>query len=110
MTPTLRRIRIDGAGIATLAQAWDALDRALDLPGHFGRNLDALYDCLTTDVDGPLEIDWRDADRTATALGADFERLRRAMEDASAARPDLRVRFRGRSASPVRPTTPIRSS
>jgi ribonuclease inhibitor len=94
MNPTARRIRIDGAAVATLAQAWDALAAALELPAHFGRNLDALHDCLTTDVPGPLVVEWRNSDRTAAALGADFARLRAALEEAAEARPDLRVRFR----------------
>ena len=108
MRQPLRRIRIDGAAVTTLSEAWGALERALDLPAHFGRNLDALHDSLTTDVPGPLDIDWRASGRTAAALGVDFDRLRTTMEEASMARPDLRVRFRSLPV-PMRPvqTRPV---
>ncbi|MFF3442190.1 barstar family protein [Streptosporangium sp. NPDC002721] len=38
---------LDGARITTSAEAMDAIIEALDLPDHFGHNLDALYDVLT---------------------------------------------------------------
>jgi len=39
--------RLDGVKITTSAEAMDAIAEALDLPGHFGHNLDSLYDVLT---------------------------------------------------------------
>lgn len=38
---------LDGAKITTSAEAMNAIAEALDLPDHFGHNLDALYDVLT---------------------------------------------------------------
>ncbi|MER6825422.1 barstar family protein [Streptosporangium sp. NPDC000563] len=38
---------LDGVKITTSAEAMDAIAEALDLPGTFGHNLDALYDVLT---------------------------------------------------------------
>ena len=41
--------------------AYDAFETALDLPDWFGRNLDALYDCLLDIVDrheGPWTLLW----------------------------------------------------
>lgn len=89
-----RRVRIDGAAVTSLAEAWELLARALELPEHFGRNLDALHDCLTGDVPGPLVVEWRNSARTEATLGPDFGRIRATMEEAAAERPDLRVRFR----------------
>ena len=34
----------------------DLLTRALELPPHYGRNLDALWDCLTSELCIPCEI------------------------------------------------------
>ena len=42
-----RWLRVDCASAADKAGVMDALARGLGLPPHFGRNLDALYDCLT---------------------------------------------------------------
>ncbi|AUH52243.1 barnase inhibitor [Chromobacterium sp. ATCC 53434] len=57
--------------IASLEQLFDQLSRQLPLPPHFGRNLDALYDCLANEVPGPLRLVWHDAAAAERALGAD---------------------------------------
>lgn len=47
-------------GARTTAELYTGLAAALDLPDYFGRNLDALWDCLT-DLTGPTALvlpDW----------------------------------------------------
>lgn len=39
--------RVDGEGVLDKVSALDAIAAALSFPAWFGRNLDALYDCLT---------------------------------------------------------------
>ncbi len=65
------------------------LARDLGFPAHFRPNLDALFDVLTTEIPGPIRIDWRLSATTGASLGADLEPLRRTLEDAAAARDDL---------------------
>lgn len=43
----MERIFLDGAQLTQRAQAMERLSAALDLPAWWGRNLDALHDCLT---------------------------------------------------------------
>lgn len=43
----MREYIIDGAAMNSRAQAHSELQHALELPGHYGRNLDALWDCIT---------------------------------------------------------------
>lgn len=43
----MRRIELDGACLCRREQAMDYLSVCLELPEWWGRNLDALYDCLT---------------------------------------------------------------
>ncbi|ATP27924.1 barnase inhibitor [Chromobacterium violaceum] len=57
--------------IRSLDQLYDELQRQLPLPGHFGRNLDALYDTLANDVQGPFELLWRDTEEARRGMGAD---------------------------------------
>ncbi|MDN0073832.1 barstar family protein [Crenobacter sp. SG2303] len=57
--------------IASMDTLYDAFVRQLDLPRHFGRNLDALYDSLVGDVAGPFAIVWHDSNTARQALGAD---------------------------------------
>ena len=58
MTSATKLVRIDLGGVATVADLYAALESALDLPGHFGRNLDALWDVLTRDLRGPAQIEF----------------------------------------------------
>lgn len=41
-------IRIDGAAMRTREAAHAEIARAMDFPAYYGRNLDALWDLLTT--------------------------------------------------------------
>jgi ribonuclease inhibitor len=70
---------------------YTALQRELRLPAHFGRNLDALWDALTKDVQGPLEIIWRDHAWARTKLGADYDRLITTLRDVEQERSDFRL-------------------
>ena len=42
----MRRIELDGACLTRRGQAMEYLDGRLELPEWWGRNLDALHDCL----------------------------------------------------------------
>jgi ribonuclease inhibitor len=84
-----RRCTLEGRDLGSLADAYAALGRELGFPAHFGNNLDALYDVLTGDLIGPVEIVWRDHRLSAAALGADYDRLLAVLRDAGLARPDL---------------------
>ena len=79
----METIRLDGSGLCRRKEALALLGRALELPEWWGRNLDALYDCLTGGLGRPvrLELTGREA-MEATDFG---RRLRRVLEDAAAA-------------------------
>lgn len=47
---------IDLSNVSEKAQMHDMLFEALRLPAYYGRNLDALWDCLTSDLQIPCEI------------------------------------------------------
>ena len=49
------KFTIDGANMRTRADAHAELARALNLPAHYGANLDALYDCAST-MDAELTL------------------------------------------------------
>ena len=76
-------IRLDGARLCRRKEAFALLGEALARPAWWGRNLDALYDCLTGGLGRSvrLELIGREA-MEATDFG---RRLLRTLEDASAA-------------------------
>lgn len=53
----MKRI-IDFYDIEDSADVYDCLERELNLPSYFGRNLDALYDVITGDIELPLELEF----------------------------------------------------
>jgi aspartate dehydrogenase len=67
------------------------LARDLRFPDWFGGTLDALFDLLTGDIEGPLRIVWRTLPATRAALGRDFEALRATLADAASERDDLEL-------------------
>ncbi len=86
----METIRLDGAQLQNRKEAMELLGQALALPKWWGRNLDALYDCLT-DLGRPvrLEISRREA-MEASAFG---RRLLRVLEDAAAEQFGLELSF-----------------
>ena len=85
--------RLDGrqrSKAAVLAK----LARDLGFPAHFRPNLDALFDVLTTDIRGPIRIDWQLSAKTEAAIGCDLGPLCRTLGDAARARDDLHVLIR----------------
>ena len=95
----VRTVRI-GPEHRTRAEVIGAIARALGAPSWFGGNLDALFDFLTADAEGPVEIVWEVDEAARRALGADFERLRTCLLEAARERDDLAVRIVG---APLQP-------
>jgi ribonuclease inhibitor len=89
----MKRAILEGTKLQSPDEVYEALATELDLPAHFGRNLDALRDVLTGEVPGPVEIVWRDGALSHERMGAAFRRLAEVLVDAAAARPDLTVKF-----------------
>ena len=81
---------IDGAAIATRDELHDALKRQLALPDWYGRNLDALYDCLT-DLHEDTDIRLVHADGLSEHLGAYAGVLQTVLRDAAEENPRLRL-------------------
>lgn len=80
--------------IRTLAQFYDELARQLAFPPHFGRNLDALWDVLTVEVAGPLEIVWEESEQAQANLGVDYAKLIILLNDLAAERDDFTFTLR----------------
>lgn len=71
----------------------DYLEEVLDLPNHYGRNLDALYDCLSEIGEETDFIFTKDA--MMTILSSDYAyRVLRVFGKASEANPNIHILFR----------------
>lgn len=85
----MRRCTLDGHSIRSLDDLYDTLSIQLSLPEHFGRNLDALWDVLSTDVGGSFEILWKHAGESRKAMGKDFGRAVRVLKALQKERDDF---------------------
>lgn len=71
------RVEIDGGTIHSEKDLHELLSRVLDFDPYYGANLNALSDRLSTDVERPVEIVWRESALSRTALGeSEFEKIR----------------------------------
>jgi ribonuclease inhibitor len=89
---SVTRCILNGSEIGSLDDLYTHLAQQLDFPEHFGRNLDALWDLLSTDVEGPFEIVWKRAEDSRKALGADFARVLKLFADLESERSDFRLK------------------
>ena len=81
---------LDGEAISTREELHDALTRELALPAWYGRNLDALHDCLTElGEETLLRVTHRAA--LEEKLGPTVRGLWRVLKDAEAENPWLQV-------------------
>lgn len=78
------------SGGATLPQTLRLLGDALDLPDHYGVNLDALWDCLS-EREGPTAVLWTGWQGFHEHHRDDWNRLIEVLIDASREDPGLAV-------------------
>jgi ribonuclease inhibitor len=92
----VKRCILEGAVIQSEDAFYAALERGLSgMPPSFGRNLDALWDALTRDVEGPFTIEWRDVGRSAQAIGPRHARIVEVLREAASARADFTLVIAG---------------
>ena len=68
----VRVVVLDGSHIESKLEFLDAVAAALSFPDYFGRNWDALDECLR-DVTDPTILEWADAERFAEADPEGFQ-------------------------------------
>lgn len=90
---SIKRCVLKGRAIHSLNDFYDQLSTQLSLPEHFGRNQDALWDVLSTDVAGPFEIIWKHADDSMALMGSDFYQALTLLKDLAEERDDFKLKI-----------------
>lgn len=83
----MKQITLDGNKLSDITQVHDYLKELLEFPDYYGKNLDALYDCLT---------DLNDVEITITAPaedGAIFQKIIRVFKAADRENENLKIIF-----------------
>ena len=84
---------LDGSAIQSLDDLYGRLASGLSLPSYFGCTLDALWDVLSADVEGPFEIVWKHANASKKAMGKDFDRIKKLLRDLEKERGDFKLKI-----------------
>ena len=87
-TRAMAEVVLDGLDIASLEEVHDRFAQALDLPEWYGRNLDALFDCLT-DLGEPLTVRLLHQETLEDRLGRRGRALVRLLRRAAAENPQV---------------------
>lgn len=88
----MKKVILDVRCIESVAALHIYLQYALNLPEHYGRNLDALRDVLG-EIDQDTRILLRCAPQPGGKMAAYLPRLARVLEDAAAENVHLDIRF-----------------
>ncbi len=65
----MQEVRLDGRNLPDRAALHAALKAALDFPGFYGNNLDALWDMITGHIALPVTVRWTYFARSQRLLG-----------------------------------------
>ncbi|MBQ1013953.1 barstar family protein [Micromonospora sp. M51] len=69
-------VDVRGADVRSEQDFHRILESQLDFGPYYGRNLDALWDRLSTDIERPVQLVWHDASVSRHQLGAaQFDRI-----------------------------------
>ncbi|HOT97731.1 MAG TPA: barstar family protein [bacterium] len=82
---------LQGRDLTSMDRFYDELARQLDFPSWFGRNLDALWDLLTTDIPGPITIRIKQPRTAERLLGEAYSRILDLFKEVEEERDDFKV-------------------
>lgn len=87
----MTQIVLDAHKIATAADFYRELATQVKLPTHFGNNLDALWDFLTTELAGAIEIHWQDFSRYSRQQRLELQAFADLLNEVAESRNDIKV-------------------
>lgn len=79
----MKTVVLTGSEVIDMRDIHKVFVEALDLPEHYGNNLDALYDCLS-EQEEPVTVELCETDQMDINLGIHFDSLLRMLMDAAA--------------------------
>lgn len=88
----MKTIILNGCDIISMSDIHNIFAEELDFPEWYGRNLDALYDCLG-DVCEEVEIVIEDKAELSEKLGIGFDRLCNLLNDISEENDNIGLSF-----------------
>ncbi|MEJ2046122.1 MAG: barstar family protein [Reinekea sp.] len=69
------RVVINGNEINSETDFHKTIAEAMDFPSHYGKNLDALWDVLSTDIERPVTLIWENSSSSKESMGDSFTKI-----------------------------------
>ena len=88
----MKTIILNGLDIISMSDIHNIFSEELNFPEYYGRNLDALYDCLS-EVTEEVEIVIKEREELSENLGISFDRLCNLLVDISEEYDNISVSF-----------------
>ncbi len=74
-------VEIDGSRIKTEADFQDAIAKVFGLSHYYGKNLNALRDVLTRDVERPITLVWHNSRESQKSMPSEFRQIIQLLRD-----------------------------
>jgi ribonuclease inhibitor len=68
-------IELDGLSISSEQDFHKRIASAFSVAQYYGNNLNALWDLLSTDVERPVEIVWKNSKESEQSMGETFKKI-----------------------------------
>ena len=88
----MKQLTLDCRGFVPRSELHRIFAEALSFPDHYGNNLDALHDCLTS-LPEETSLTLQNWDAAAEGLGRYAQALKRVLEDSQEENPRLKIQF-----------------
>lgn len=88
----MNTVVIEGEKITSIEQLHDVLFKQLNLPHYYGRNLDALWDCVTGYISLPTVVIWNNFQSTRNSLGEYADRVLEVFKSAESEIPGFYIK------------------
>jgi len=69
------QLYLDGTRVQSEKEFHSIISESLDFGSYYGRNLDALWDRLSTDIERPVKIIWLNSELSRMGLGNYFDKI-----------------------------------
>lgn len=87
----MKKALLDTLFVKDINQLHEEIAKVLKFPDYYGKNLDALYDCLTSDLELPLKLVWKNYPAALKNIGESAELILKTLGDFSKEEPEFEL-------------------
>jgi ribonuclease inhibitor len=86
-----KKIEIIGENILSTSDFHKEIAQKMNFPNHYGKNFDALWDCLTGHVDTEVHIIWKNHTISKDKMGDDYSKIIEIFDELKSEYPEFEI-------------------